>query len=110
MSFCLFQVASPCIEPVTTKEKRMSARIFDKHLVESTRERRHVLRILDDRNPFSVQMCTYPMKSLQHFIQSMEAMVNRTGPYGKAYARIFGLDGTRSNVSDRIVGLSGSGS
>src|SRR5882724_6363015 len=68
MSFCLFQVASPCIEPVTTKEKRMSARIFDKHLVESTRERRHVLRILDDRNPFSVQMCTYPMKSLQHFI------------------------------------------
>src|SRR6266404_281642 len=68
MSLSLFQVPSPRIEPVTTEQTRMSLRILGKHLVESIRERRHVLRIIDDRNPFSMQMCTDVVKSFQHFI------------------------------------------
>src|SRR5258705_13973017 len=68
MSGSLFQVTSPCIEPVTTKEKSMRIRILSKRFVDCIRERRHVLRIVDDRNPFSMQMCADAMKSLQHFI------------------------------------------
>src|SRR6266576_3670354 len=68
MSLSLFQVASPCIESMTTEKTRMSVWILGKHLVESIGERRHVLRIVDDRNPFSMLMGTDTVKSFQHFI------------------------------------------
>src|SRR5207245_1547818 len=68
MSLSLFQVPSPCVEAVPTEQTRMSVRILGKHLVESIRERRHVLRIIDDGNPLSMQMCNDVVKSFQHFI------------------------------------------
>src|SRR2546421_485791 len=97
MSLSLFQVPSPCIESVTTKEKSMSVRMFGKHLVESLRERRHVLRIVDDRNPFSMLMCTDAAKSFQHFIS-----FDRHAAFEDMHVRKnSGPDGMRMNHSAR---------
>ena len=68
MPFCRRQVLSPSIEAVPAEQEGMCFRMPVERLPNLGREARHVLIILQDRNPFSVRMRYDAVKALQHLV------------------------------------------
>lgn len=53
---------------MTTKEERVTGRVFRKHLTEPPGEAGHVLIVLEDWNPLLLLMGGNPLEALQHLV------------------------------------------
>src|SRR5215468_7639465 len=62
------QILSPCVQAVPPDQKAVYLRILANQSRHLTRERAHVLAVLDDRHPLPMLVCLDAFETFEHFI------------------------------------------
>src|SRR5215468_2514158 len=74
----LEQILSPSVKPVAAQEKAMRAGMRFQDALHTIRQRRHILTVFEDWEPFAMLMRADPVESLQHLeALDREASVTR---------------------------------
>lgn len=87
MPFRLRKFLSPSIKPMPAQEEAVQSRLLRENFRYGLREPLHVLRILEDWQPFAMLVGCYASESLQHFVAFEQHSPFRGADFGKDRTR-----------------------
>src|SRR5438132_9788388 len=68
MPFCLCQILAPGIKSVSPQQEPMSVSVVLEQLADILRQRGHILRVLDNRQPRAMLVSLDALESFQHLV------------------------------------------
>src|SRR6478672_2759802 len=68
--FRIAERRAPSVEAMTTKQDRMGRFVLNEDILQDTREPRHILIVLENRNPLPMLVRGHAVKALQHLVSA----------------------------------------